>query len=78
MMQGQQKWSDCSGFSWTSFLKLKMKFHFYKKQVTYQSVSVIFGLARLIILDRKSISRGTKLSATHPYAYKVLYCANAK
>ena len=56
MMQGQQKWSDCSGFSWTSFLKLKMKFHFYKKQVTYQSVSVIFALIRLIIilLDRKA------------------------
>ena len=31
------------------FLKVKTKFHFYKKQVTRESASVIFGLVRLII-----------------------------
>ena len=32
--QGQQNWSSCSGFGWTSFfLKVKTKFHFCKRQV---------------------------------------------
>ena len=33
------------------FLKVKMKFNFYKKQVINKSASVIFGLVRLIILS---------------------------
>ena len=33
------------------FLKVKMKFHFCKKQVPNKSVCVIFGLVRLIILS---------------------------
>ena len=33
------------------FLKVKMKFNFYKKQVISKSVSVIFRLVRLIILS---------------------------
>ena len=32
------------------FLKVKMKFHFYKKQVINIRASVIFGLVKLIIL----------------------------
>ena len=47
-MQGRQKWSSCSGFGWTSFSKVKMKF---KKQVMDKSASVIFGLVRPIILS---------------------------
>ena len=35
------------------FLKVKMKFKFYKKQVTNKSASVIFGLVTLIILSYK-------------------------
>ena len=53
-IQGQQKWSSCSGFGRPSFSQGKIKFHFYKKQVIYKSASVIFELVRLIILDRKS------------------------
>ena len=66
-MQGKQKWSGCSSFGQTI---LKVKFHFYKKQVINKSASVIFGFVRFIILsytvaiDRKSISRGSRLSAT--------------
>ena len=33
------------------FLKVKMKFIFYKKQVINESASVIFRLVRLIILS---------------------------
>ena len=33
------------------FLKVKMKFNFYKKQVINKGASVIFGLVRLIILS---------------------------
>ena len=33
------------------FLKVKIKFHFYIKQVINKSVSVIFGLVRLSILS---------------------------
>ena len=47
------------------FLKVKIKYHFYKKQAINKSASVIFGLVRLIILDRKGISRGARLSAAH-------------
>ena len=47
------------------FLKVKMKVHFYEKQVI-QNASVIYELARLLtIIDTKSISRGARLSATH-------------
>ena len=34
-----------------AFLKVKMKFNFYKKQVISKSASVIFRLVRLIILN---------------------------
>ena len=33
------------------FLKVKAKFHFYKKQVINKIISVIFGHVRLIILS---------------------------
>ena len=33
------------------FLKVEMKFNFYKKEVSNKSVGVIFGLVRLIILS---------------------------
>ena len=33
------------------FLKVKITFHFYKKQVIKKSDSVIFGLTSLIILS---------------------------
>ena len=33
------------------FLKVKMKFNFYKKEVSNKSAGVIFGLVRLIILS---------------------------
>ena len=33
------------------FIKVKTKFHFYKKQVINKSASVILGLVRLIILS---------------------------
>ena len=33
------------------FLKVKVKFHFYNKQVINITASVIFGLVRLIILS---------------------------
>ena len=49
------------------FLKVKIKVHFYKKQLIKKSASVIFGLVRLIILsyNRKGISKGTRLSTAH-------------
>ena len=52
------------------FLKIKINFHFCKKQVVNKSASVIIDLVRLItvysaIIDRKSISRGARLSAAH-------------
>ena len=53
-MQGQQNRSGCSGFGRTSFsIKVKTKFHFYKKQVINKSASVIVGLVRLIISNQK-------------------------
>ena len=33
------------------FLKVKIKFHFYKKQIMNKSASGIIGLVRLIILS---------------------------
>ena len=33
------------------FLKIKIKFHFYKNQVINKSASVIVGLIRLIIIS---------------------------
>ena len=33
------------------FLKVEMKFHFYKKQVINEGASMIFGLVRLLILS---------------------------
>ena len=33
------------------FLKVKMKVHFYKKEVINKSASVVLGLVRLIILS---------------------------
>ena len=33
------------------FLKVKMKFSFYRKQIINKTASVIFGLIRLIILS---------------------------
>ena len=33
------------------FLKVKVKFHFYKKQVKTRNTGVIFGLLRLTILN---------------------------
>ena len=33
------------------FLKVEMKFHFYKKQVVNKGASMIFGLVRLLILS---------------------------
>ena len=50
------------------FLKVKMNFHFYKKQIINKSTSVIFelfGLLYYAVIDRISISRSTMLSATH-------------
>ena len=35
------------------FLKVKINFHFYKKQVIKKSISVIFGLVGLIILSNR-------------------------
>ena len=45
---------------------------FLQKESNKQSASMMFGLVRLVILtmvDRKCISRGTKLSATHAFIY---------
>ena len=53
------------------FLKVKTKFHFCKRQVINKSASVILGLIKLIILDRKGISRGARLSAAH--AFRLFY-----
>ena len=53
---------------------LKTKFHFCKRQVANkQSASVIWGLIRLIILDRKGISRGVRVSDAH--AFRLLLCS---
>ena len=56
------------------FLKVKIKFHFYNKQVINKSASVIFGLVRLIVLSYngyKNISRGARLLAAHAFCYEV-------
>ena len=57
LMQGQQKQSGCSSFGRTSFSQGKIKLNFYKKAT----------------IDRKSISRGARLSATH--ALNLLLCS---
>ena len=36
-------------FGWTTTFKVKMKFHFCKKQVINSSASVMLGLVRLVI-----------------------------
>ena len=40
-----------NGLAALIFLKIKIKFYFYKKQVINKSASVIFGLVRLITLS---------------------------
>ena len=47
------------------FLKVKIKFHFYKRQVINKSANVIFGLVRLIILSQKKHIKTSRLLATH-------------
>ena len=42
--------SGWSGFGWTTFFKVKINFHFCKKQVINRSASVIFRFVRLIVL----------------------------
>ena len=69
------------------FLKVKIKFNFYKKNVISNSAWVIFGLVRLIILNynrqQKHIKRCmcTIISHSHLihyYAHKVLFrCAKS-
>ena len=57
------------------FLKIKITFHFYKKQVIKKSDSVIFGLTSLIILDRKNTLRGARLSDAHTLCLQgILLC----
>ena len=51
----------------------RKKFHFYKNQVMNKNVSMNFGLARLIILNGKSISRSARLLAAH--AFNLLLCS---
>ena len=57
------------------FLKVKVKYHFYKKQIIYKSASVIFELVRLIILSyirwKKHIKRCRLLVAN---AFNLLLC----
>ena len=57
------------------FLKVKVKYHFYKKQTIYKSASVIFELVRLIILSynrwKKHIKR-CRLSVAN--AFNLLLC----
>ena len=55
------------------FLKVKVKFHFSKRQVINKSASVILGLIKTTIIDRKGISRSAKLSAAH--AFHLLLCS---
>ena len=76
MMQGWQKGLAAPVRAGPVFLKLKIKLCFYKEQIINQSASVIFGLVRLIVLDRKSTSKGRRLSAAYAYAYKVLCCVS--
>ena len=47
------------------FLKVKIKCHFYKRQVINKSACVIFGLGRLIILSQKKYIKMSRLLATH-------------
>ena len=49
------------------FLKVKIKVHFYKKEVINKSAGLIFELVMLILSynRQKSISRGVRLSASH-------------
>ena len=60
------------------FLKVKIKVNFYKKQVINKSASVIFELARLIVLSysrQKSLSRGVRLSTAHALCLQgILLC----
>ena len=44
----------CSGFGWTIISQGKNKIPFYKKHVINKSASVIFGLTKLTIIDRKA------------------------
>ena len=67
------------------FSQGKSKIPFLQKASNKQSASVILGLIRLIIIDRKGISRGVRLLAAPPpphsvhfYAHKVLCCAKVK
>ena len=51
----------------------KSKILFLQKASNKQSASVILGLIRLTIIDRKGISRGARLSAAH--ALRSLLCS---
>ena len=62
-----------SGLAGPVFPRLKIKYHFYKKQVINKNSSVIFALVRLIILSYnklKSISKGAKLSTTYASIFR--------
>ena len=49
------------------FLKVKVKFHFYKMPVINKSVSVIFGLVRLIILSYNKHMKTCKIIGAHAF-----------
>ena len=50
------------------FLKVEMKFHFYKKQVINKGASMIFGLVR------KGISRSEILLTAHALCLQGILC----
>ena len=57
------------------------KIPFLQKAGNEQSVCMNFGLARLIILNGKSVSRSARfwlpMHSIYCYAHKVLYCAKS-
>ena len=71
--QGRRNRSSCSGFGRTSFSQGKSKILFLQKASNKQSASMILGLIRLIMLDRKGIESGARLSAAH--AFRSLLCS---
>ena len=75
--QGWWKRSSCSGFGRTNFLQGKSEIPIFtkSKQLISKSASVIFGLVRFILLERKSISIGARLSAAHTLCLQgILLC----
>ena len=68
LFQGKQKQFNFSGFGSISFSQGKIKFNFYKKQVTNKSASMIFGFVMVIIFSYNRYKKYIK-------RYQIISCS---